>query len=58
VFNDQEYAALKSFIKERSQKEEAQEEDSANNLPRQKAVLDHTNTVLAVGEGRRGAENR
>ena len=35
------------------QKEEAKEENGAGNLPRPQTVLDHPNSVLAVGEGRR-----
>ena len=39
--------------KQREQEEETQEEDGARDLPGPEAVLDHTDTVLAVGERRR-----
>jgi len=47
--NDDRSRESKEHIK---QEEEAQKENSAGHLSRSKAVLDHTNTVLAVGEGR------
>lgn len=38
---------------EEREEKEAQEEDGISGVPRSKAVLDHSNTVLAMGEGRR-----
>ena len=43
---------IKDERKQRQEKEE-KEEDGPDNLPGSQAVLDHANSILAMGEGRR-----
>ena len=42
---------------EHKQEEETQKEDGARDLPRPETVLDDTDAVLAVGEGRHRRED-